>query len=80
MEHMGKDIYRDGCEVPMGFAVTKSTPIVEEFQGIKIKNQNFSIPLAFKVKNGKATVVNKKMPEESTAFYIYINNFMHVGL
>jgi predicted acylesterase/phospholipase RssA len=77
MEHMGKNIYRNGCEVPMGFAVTKVTPIIEEFQGIKIKNQNFSIPLSFKVKNGKATIVNKKMPEESTAFHLAIPNIEH---
>jgi predicted acylesterase/phospholipase RssA len=77
MEHMGKNIYRNGCEVPMGFAVTKATPIVEEFQGIKIKNQNFSIPLTFKVKNGKATVINKEMPEESTAFHISIPGIEH---
>jgi hypothetical protein len=56
----------------MGFAVTKVTPIVEEFQGIKIKNQNFSIPLSFKVRNGKASIVNKEMPEESTAFHLAI--------
>ena len=77
MEHMGKDIYRNGCEVPMGFAVTKATPIVEEFQGIKIKNQNFSIPLSFKTKNGKASIVNKEMPEESTAFHLSIPGIEH---
>ena len=77
MEHMGKDIYRDGCEVPMGFAVTKVTPIVEDFEGIKIKNQSFSIPLTFKVKNGKVTVINKEMPAESTAFHLAIPGIEH---
>lgn len=72
MEHMGKNIYRNGCEVPIGFAVTKATPIVEEFQGIKIKNQNFSVPFIFKTKNGRASIVNKQMPKESTAFYLEI--------
>ena len=71
MKHMKKPIFKEGCEVPMAFAVTKVTPIVEEFQGIKIKNQAFSVPLTFKVKRGKASISNKKMPP-STAFYISI--------
>ena len=71
MHHISKPIYREGCEVPMAFAVTKVTPIVEEFQGIKIKNQSFSVPLTFKVTHGKAKIVNREMPP-STAFYISI--------
>ena len=71
MDHMSKPIYNEGCEVPMGFAVTKVTPIIEEFQGIKIKNQTFSVPLTFKISNGKAKIVNHKMPP-STAFYLSI--------
>jgi len=72
MEHMDKRIFREGCEVPMGFSVTKATPIVEEFQGIKIKNQNFSVPFTFRIKNGKAHIENKTMPVESTNFHISI--------
>jgi len=72
MEHMDKHIFTEGCEVPMGFSVTKSTPIVEEFQGIKIKNQNFSVPFTFHVKNGKVRIENRDMPDESTNFYISI--------
>jgi|GEM_PF-774428 len=71
MDHMSKPIYKEGCEVPMGFAVTKVTPIIEEFQGIKIKNQTFSIPLTFKVSHGKVKIVNQEMPP-STAFYLTI--------
>ena len=71
MEHMGKPIFREGCEVPMGFAVTKVTPIIEEFEGIKIKNQQFSVPLTFKVRNGYGIIANKKMPP-STNFYLSI--------
>jgi hypothetical protein len=71
MEHMGRSIFREGCEVPMGFAVTKVKPIVEEFQGIKIKNQQFSVPLTFKVRNGQGIIANKKMPP-STNFYLSI--------
>jgi len=71
MQHMKKPVFREGCEVPMAFAVTKVTPIVEEFQGIKIKNQAFSVPLTFKVAGGKVSITNRKMPP-STAFYISI--------
>lgn len=72
MKHMDRPIFTEGCRVPMGFSVTKSTPIVEEFQGIKIKNQNFSVPFTFYVKDGKVHIENKKMPEESTNFHISI--------
>ena len=72
MDHLSKPIYRNGCEVPMGFAVTKVTPIVEEFQGIKIKNQNFSVPFTFRIHNNRVVIDNKTMSEESTNFYISI--------
>ncbi len=72
MDHLSKKVYTDGCEVPMGFAVTKATPIVEEFQGIKIKNQNFSVPFSFNIEHGRVVIRNKKMPDESTNFYISI--------
>ncbi|MEA3434187.1 MAG: patatin-like phospholipase family protein [Campylobacterota bacterium] len=71
MEHLEKPIYRKNCEVPIGVSVTKATPIVETVQGIKIKNQDFSIPLTFKERNGQAIVTNKSMPP-STDFYISI--------
>jgi len=73
IQHLNKPIFKKGCEVPLGVSVTKVTPIVEEISGIKIKNQHFSVPLTFKEENGKATVVNKSMPE-STDFYISIPN------
>jgi len=69
MEHLSKPIYNEGCEVPMGFAVTKVTPITEEFQGIKIKNQTFSLPYTFKIKSGKVIIENREMPP-SDAFYM----------
>ena len=71
MQHMKKPVFREGCEIPMAYAVTKVTPIVEEYQGIKIKNQAFSVPLTFKVTGGKVSITNRKMPP-STAFYISI--------
>ena len=71
MEHLEKPIYRKNCEVPMGVSVTKARPIVETVQGIKIKNQHFSIPLTLKEENGKAAVLNRSMPP-STDFYISI--------
>lgn len=69
MDHLRKPIYNEGCEIPMGFAVTKVTPIVEEFQGIKIKNQTFSLPYTFKIKQGKVVIENRKMPPSDT-FYL----------
>ncbi|SFV89775.1 hypothetical protein MNB_SV-4-957 [hydrothermal vent metagenome] len=72
MDHLSKPIFEEGCKVPMGFAVTKVTPIVEEFQGIKIKNQNFSVPFTFGIEQGKVVIRNKAMPDESTNFYISI--------
>ena len=71
MDHMRKPIFREGCEIPMAFAVTKVTPIVETFQGIKIKNQTFSVPLNFKVTHGRVKIENLEMPP-STAFYLSI--------
>ncbi|WP_415407987.1 patatin-like phospholipase family protein [Sulfurovum sp. CS9] len=71
IKHLEKSIYRKNCEVPIGVSVTKATPIVETVQGIKIKNQHFSIPLTLKEKNGQAIVTNKSMPP-STDFYISI--------
>lgn len=71
IEHLKKPIFKKGCEVPLGVAVTKVTPIVEKIHGIKVKNQNFSVPLAFKEENGKGIVVNKVLPP-SGDFYISI--------
>ncbi len=71
IEHLNQPIYKKNCEVPLGVAVTKVTPIVENVSGIKIKNQNFSVPLTFKEKNGRAIVENKVLPP-STRFYISI--------
>ena len=73
MAHMNKPIYKKGCEVPIGFSVTKATPIVEEFQGIKIRNQHFSVPFTLKEKNGRLRIENRDMPP-STDFFISIPN------
>jgi predicted acylesterase/phospholipase RssA len=71
VEHLNKPIYRSGCEIPLGISVTKVTPIIEEFQGIQIKNQNFSIPLTLQTDHAKANIYNKNMPP-STDFYLSI--------
>ena len=73
IKHLQKPIFKKGCEVPLGVAVTKVTPIIEKIHGIKVKNQNFSVPLTFKEHNGKAIVVNKTLPP-SGDFYISIPN------
>ena len=71
IEHLKKPIFRKGCEVPLGVAVTKVKPIVEKISGIKVKNQNFSVPLLFKEKNGAAIIENNVLPP-SIAFYLSI--------
>jgi predicted acylesterase/phospholipase RssA len=71
MAHMNKNIYKKGCEVPIGFSVTKATPIIEEFQGIKIRNQHFSVPFTLKESNGRLRIANREMPP-STDFFISI--------
>ena len=73
VKHMEQPIYRKNCEVPLGIAVTKAVPIVEDVGGLKMKNQHFSIPFTFKEKNGKAIVENRNMPP-SEDFYISIPN------
>lgn len=71
IDHLKKPIFKKNCEVPLGVSVTKVRPIVEEISGIKVKNQNFSVPLLFKEKNGQGIVENNLLPK-STAFYISI--------
>ena len=71
IEHLKQPIFKKNCEVPLGVAVTKATPIVETISGIKVKNQNFSVPLTFKEKNGEGIVENRVLPP-STDFYISI--------
>ena len=73
IKHLEKPIFKNGCEVPLGVAVTKVKPIVEKIHGIKVKNQNFSVPLTFKVRKGKGFVENKILPP-SGDFYISIPN------
>jgi predicted acylesterase/phospholipase RssA len=71
IEHLNQPIYEKNCEVPMGVAVTKAVPIVEHISGLKVKNQNFSVPLTLREKNGRAIVENRTLPP-SVAFYISI--------
>lgn len=71
IEHLKKPIFKKNCEVPLGIAVTKVKPIVEKISGINVKNQNFSVPLSFKEKNGQGIVENKVLPP-STDFYLSI--------
>ncbi len=71
VDHLKKPIYQKGCNIPLGFSVTKATPMIEEFEGIKIKNQHFSVPLLLKESHGHMTLRNKKMPLSSD-FYISI--------
>lgn len=58
LRHMQKPIFKSGCRIPLGIAVTKAHPIEEEFQGIIMKNQSFVIPLNIYEKNGKLAIRN----------------------
>ena len=69
--HLEEPIYRKGCEVPLGFSLTKAKPMIEKFQGIEIKNQHFSVPFTFREKQGKIQILNKNMPKSSD-FYLSI--------
>ena len=71
IEHLSKPIFRKNCEVPLGVAVTKVIPIVKTISGLEVKNQNFSVPLTFREKNGQGIVENRVLPP-STDFYISI--------
>jgi len=71
IEHLKKPIFKKNCKIPLGVSVTKVRPIVEEISGIKVKNQNFSVPLLFREKHGRGIVENNPLPK-STAFYIAI--------
>ena len=71
IEHLKKPIFKKNCEVPLGIAVTKVTPVIKNVGGINIQNQNFSVPLTFKEKNGQAIVENRVMPP-SKDFYLSI--------
>lgn len=70
LKHLSQPIYQKGCEVPLGFTVTKSKPIITDFQdsGIKIKNQHFSVPFTLKEKNNRLILENRKMPPSSDYF------------
>ncbi len=72
-DHMHQPIFQEGCEVPLGFAVTKAQPMVTEFQksGIKIKNQHFTTPFTLKSVHHQLKLFNRSMPP-STDYHIAI--------
>ena len=78
IEHLKKPLFKTGCEVPLAIAITKVKPIIENVHGIKIKNQNFSVPLNFKVQNGIGIVENKNLTSNGD-FYISIPNIENDG-
>lgn len=61
IEHMRRPIYRKGCSVPLGVMVTKNTPILENFDGINIKNQSFAIPMQLLESHNTLRVKNSKL-------------------
>ena len=72
MTQFKQPIYRPGCEVAFGVSVTKVRPIIENVNGIKIKNQHFSVPFTIRADGkGRLHIYNRSMPP-STDFYIAI--------
>lgn len=61
LRHFRRPIYRQECEVPLGIAVTKVQPIVEEFQGIEIEHQAFLIPLTLRTEKGRLRFENRRV-------------------
>ena len=61
INHMKKPIYKKGCQVDLGFVVTKAIPIEEDFRGIKIKNQSFNVILELYEKRGRLHLRNKPL-------------------
>jgi predicted acylesterase/phospholipase RssA len=72
MRHLRKPLFRDGCEVALGIAVTKAQPIIEEFQGIEIRHQAFSVPLTLKVKHGRLAFENRKVDANASVDLKYL--------
>jgi len=70
IEHIRKPVFREGCEIPIGIAVTKVKPIIEMTQGVRIKSQSFSVPLSFYVEKNRAFLRNKNMPPSSTNYLV----------
>ena len=72
MRHLRKPLFREGCEVALGIAVTKATPIIEEFQGIEIRHQAFSVPLTLKVKKGRLHFENRNVDANASVDLKYL--------
>ena len=70
LEHLDQPIYEQGCEVPLGFTVTKSKPMITEFSGIPIKNQHFSVPLTLYEEDSRIKLKNRTMPPSSDYFLV----------
>ncbi|MBD3794179.1 MAG: patatin-like phospholipase family protein [Campylobacterales bacterium] len=73
LTHMSQPIFSQGCEVPMGFSVTKAKPMTITLSNsdIEIKNQHFSVPLTLRESNGRLTIENR-MIENSQDHLIHI--------
>jgi predicted acylesterase/phospholipase RssA len=61
ISHMNKRVYKRGCKIPLGVTVTKVNPIIEEYRGIKIKNQSFGIPLEVYERGRRLKIKNLKI-------------------
>jgi len=70
LEFIKRPIFKKGCRIPLGFMVTKATPMEEKFQGIPMKVQSFEIALELYEKNGQLYFRNRPLQEP-------YSNFLH---
>ena len=73
MKHLSAPLFKNGCEVSLGIAVTKANPIIEDFQGIEIRHQAFSIPLRMEVENRRIKFKNAEIDSNLTIDLEYMH-------
>ncbi len=84
LNFMQKNIFKKECSIPIGFMLTKATPITEKFDGIKMKIQSFEVALKLYEKDKKLYLKNIDLKEPYKEFLhqIYIpeveNNIAYI--
>ena len=73
VRHLRRPLYREGCEVGLGFSVTKVEPIVvDTYQKIAIENQAFSIPLTLRSVDGRLRFESRRIRKLSDLYTLEI--------
>ena len=68
---LDKKIFRNDCHIPVALTVTRTTPIVMNVDGIKVRNQRFVIPffLSSDENNpGKIKLISYRVEKDSSLF------------